>query len=75
MEYVYSYSKWINNSCDLSTQIDGISVKRYNGRRVQISVPNCADVTLVMWVMCRNGSVEDPVTWVESISMSTSLDL
>ena len=42
---------------------DGISVKRYNGRRVRISVPNCADATLVMWVMCRNGEVEDPVTW------------
>ena len=50
-------------SVETSTVFDGISVKRYTVRRVRISVPNCADTMLVMWVMCKNGSVEDPVTW------------
>ena len=43
---------------------DGISVKRYvNSSRVRISVPNCGDTMLVMWVFCKDGRVEDPVTW------------
>ena len=44
---------------------DGIKMKRYvSSSRVRISVPNCADTVLVMWVFCRSGRVEDPVTWV-----------
>ena len=44
---------------------DGITVRQYpRSRRVRISVPNCADTMLVMWVFCRDGRVEDPVTWV-----------
>lgn len=38
---------------------DGVSVKAYPGR-VRISVPNCADSKLVMWVFCQNQSMEDP---------------
>ena len=42
---------------------DGIKVKRYVGSsRVRISIPNCADTVLVMWVFCRSGKVRDPVT-------------
>ena len=48
-----------------NTTFDGITVRQYlRSRRVRISVPNCADTMLVMWVFCRDGRVEDPVTWV-----------
>jgi len=30
----------------------GINVRRY-GNRVRVSVPNCADTTLVMWMICQ----------------------
>ena len=53
----------VNGEPMVTNSFDGISVKRYDARRVRISVPNCGDTMLVMWVMCRNGSVEDPVTW------------
>ena len=44
---------------------DDITVRPYpSSSRVRISVPNCADNMLVMWVFCRAGEVEDPVTWV-----------
>ena len=47
-----------------TVSFDGISVKRYvNASRVRISVPNCGDTMLVMWVFCKDGRVEDPVTW------------
>ena len=42
---------------------DGITVRSYpSSSRVRISVPNCADSMLVMWVFCRDGQVEDPTT-------------
>ena len=42
---------------------DGITVRSYpTSSRVRISVPNCADSMLVMWVFCRDGQVEDPIT-------------
>ena len=53
----------VNGEAILRNNFDGISVKRYNARRVRISVPNCADTMLVMWVMCKSTRVEDPVTW------------
>ena len=37
----------------------GIMVKRYSNR-VRISVPNCQDLTLVMWVICEQRSLENP---------------
>jgi hypothetical protein len=55
----------VNGTIPLSTDFDGITVKRYpTSSRVRISVPNCADTQLVMWVFCRKGEVEDPMTWV-----------
>ena len=42
--------------------INGIRIRR-SGSRVRLSVPNCADTLLVMWVFCSRGQVEDPVTW------------
>ena len=36
----------------------GIMVKRYSNR-VRISVPNCQDLTLVMWVICEQRSLYD----------------
>ena len=38
---------------------NGIMVKRYRNR-VRISVPNCQDLTLVMWVICENRTLENP---------------
>ena len=40
----------------------GISVRAYRNR-FRISVPNCADTQLVMWIFCLNGTLEDPVTF------------
>ena len=37
----------------------GISVKKYS-KRVRISVPNCDDITLVMWVICQQHKMQDP---------------
>ena len=58
-------SATVNGGALLSNSFDGISVKPYaSSSRVRISVPNCGDTMLVMWVFCREGQVEDPVTWV-----------
>ena len=38
---------------------NGIMVKRYRNR-VRISVPNCQDLTLLMWVICENRTLENP---------------
>jgi collagen type VI alpha len=40
----------------------GIVIRQYSNR-VRISVPNCDDKDLVMWVFCKTGRTEDPVTW------------
>ena len=54
----------VNDGPVSATSFDGISVKRYvNSSRVRISIPNCGDTMLVMWVFCKDGQVEDPVTW------------
>ena len=37
----------------------GISVRRYSNR-VRISVPNCNELMLVMWVICETRTLEDP---------------
>ncbi len=37
----------------------GIGVRTYSNR-VRISVPNCAELMLVMWVICENRDLEDP---------------
>ena len=36
----------------------GINIRRYRNR-ARISVPNCADVTLVMWVICEEQILMD----------------
>ena len=41
-------------------QSDGISVRRYP-RRVRISVPNCKNIQLVMWVFCQSGTLNNPL--------------
>ena len=43
-------------------QSNGITIRVYPNR-VRISVPNCADRDLVMWVFCTSGITEDPFTW------------
>ena len=40
---------------------NGISVRSYTSR-VRISVPNCADNTLAMWIMCQSQSFYNPFT-------------
>ena len=42
---------------------DGITVRQFPNR-VRISVPNCENTELVMWVFCTSGRTEDPETWV-----------
>lgn len=39
----------------------GISIRRY-ADRVRVKVPNCADVSLAMWVVCERVNVTDPYT-------------
>ena len=57
-------SATVNGDPATNNTFDGITVRQYpRSRRVRISVPNCADTMLVMWVFCRDGEVEDPVTW------------
>ena len=38
---------------------NGINVRRYNNR-VRISVPNCNELTLVMWVICEMRTLDNP---------------
>ena len=37
----------------------GVSIRRYSNR-VRISVPNCNDLKLIMWVICQRRTMEDP---------------
>ena len=53
----------VNGGPPASGPVDGIQVKRYtSSSRVRISVPNCGDTTLVMWVFCKSGQIQDPTT-------------
>ena len=57
-------SATLNDNLLIGNMFDDITVRPYpSSSRVRISVPNCADNMLVMWVFCRAGDVEDPVTW------------
>ena len=50
---------------DVSLDLDqryssaGISLRRY-GNRVRVSVPNCDELTLVMWVICETRTLDNP---------------
>ena len=49
---------------DGSYHVDGITVTHYaSSSRVRISVPNCGETMLVMWVFCRTGHIQDPVSF------------
>ena len=53
----------VNGEPPDSSRVDGIQMKQYvNSSRVRISVPNCGDTTLVMWVFCKSGQIQDPTT-------------
>ena len=57
----------VNGGPPASGPVDGIHVKHYtNSSRVRISVPNCADTQLVMWLFCTSYQVdrefEDSIT-------------
>ena len=53
----------VNGTPPPSGSFDGVTVRSYpSSSRVRISVPNCADSMLVLWVFCREGQVEDPAT-------------
>ena len=60
-------SATVNGAALTGNNFDGIYVRSYaTSSRVRISVPNCASNNmLVMWVFCRSGQVEDPVTLVD----------
>ena len=40
---------------------NGVEIRLYNNR-AQISVPNCADLSVSMWIACQNQLVTDPYT-------------
>ena len=44
---------------------EGISVKKYNSR-VRISVPNCENINLVMWVLCQEVGGQKMIKFVVS---------
>ena len=46
---------------DRTYRFNGITIRVYHNR-VRISVPNCADQDLVMWVFCTSGRAKDPQT-------------
>ena len=48
-----------------TTVLGGIFVRRMTNRRVRISVPNCNEQPLVMWIICENNTFKTPVTEVE----------
>ena len=51
----------VDGSPLLPGSFDGIAVRAYaTSSRVRISVPNCVDTMLVMWVYCKSGRVKDP---------------
>ena len=50
---------------DGNYNFDGIRVTHFaSSSRVRISVPNCGETMLVMWVFCKTGQIRDPVTEV-----------
>jgi hypothetical protein len=42
---------------------NGITLRRYNTNKIRVKVPNCADVSLAMWITCENNEVFDPYTY------------
>ena len=58
------------NSINFPFEENGISVRSYKSR-VRVSVPNCVDNTLVMWVFCQSQSLFDPLTG----SLTDSIDM
>ena len=53
----------INGTTITLYQADGILLRKYSDR-VRVSVPNCGrnSIQLVMWVVCQNNQLTDPVT-------------
>eukprot|EP00731_Ephydatia_muelleri_P017034 Em0010g132a len=56
-------ASYINSTATSLYQADGILLRKYSDR-VRVSVPNCGrnSVQLVMWVVCQNNELTDPVT-------------
>ena len=48
-----------------TTVLGGIFVRKVTDTRVRISVPNCNEQSLVMWVICENNTIKTPVTEVD----------
>ena len=38
----------------------GISIRKISNRGARITVPNCNELSLVMWIMCETHTLEDP---------------
>ena len=60
--YIRQCSAYINEvplSFTDKYSVGGVSVRRYRNR-VRISVPNCNDLTLVMWVFCETRTLDNP---------------
>ena len=40
-------------------EADGVRIRRYP-RRVRVAVPNCAELSLIMWITCETRTLSDP---------------
>ena len=69
----------VQNGC--SAQVNGVATTRYSeggvsvrsfSDRVRISVPNCNELTLVMWVFCEKHGFEDVVDDVAGSPLATN---
>ena len=56
-------ASYVNSTATAVYQSNGIMVRQYSDR-VRVSVPNCGrnSIQLVMWVVCQNNTLTDPVT-------------
>ena len=52
---------------ELSYSSEGINVKRHEDH-VRVSVPNCEELTLVMWIFCETNTLEDPFNGTDVVA-------
>ena len=48
-------------------EADGVQIKQYP-RRVRVAVPNCAELSLIMWITCETRTLQDPYREVEIVA-------
>ena len=55
-------------------EADGVRIKRYP-RRVRVAVPNCAELSLIMWVTCETRTLQDPYRDFEIVADMLRFDV